>query len=105
MKILAVVLLLSPLAVFAQVDVEQSAALLKPVLEMLLGFLPESVVAGLALMGAFRAVFKPLMLLLETIAVFTPNKKDDQLFKEVNEGNTYKSVRFFFDYIASIKIK
>lgn len=88
----------------AQVDPEQAAALLKPVLEMLMGFLPTNIVAVFALMGGFRAIFKPLMALLEAISIYTPTKKDDELYKSINEGNTYKTIRFLFDYIASIKL-
>lgn len=89
---------------YAQVDVEQTAGILKPVLEVAFGFLPESVIAILVLIGGFRVMFKPIMALLEAIAIYTPNKKDDKLYKDVVEGNTYKTIRFIFDYIASIKL-
>lgn len=88
----------------AQVDPEQGAALLKPVLEVLATYLPENVIAIIALIGGFRVVFKPLMALLEAISIYTPTKKDDELYKSINEGNTYKTIRFLFDFIASIKL-
>lgn len=88
----------------AQVDPEQAAALLKPVLEVLVTYLPENLVVIMALIGGFRVVFKPLMALLEAISIYTPTKKDDELYKSINEGNTYKTIRFLFDYIASIKL-
>ena len=89
---------------FAQVDHEQAASLLKPVLEVAFGFLPESIVAILVLIGGSRVMFKPIMALLEAISIYTPNKKDDKLYKDAVEGNTYKTIRFIFDYIASIKL-
>lgn len=89
---------------FAQVDPEQAGALLKPVLDLIMTYLPENVIAVIALIGGFRVIFKPLMALLEAVAIYTPTKKDDKLYESISEGNTYKTIRFIFDYIASIKL-
>lgn len=104
MKMLLTILLCLPMIAFAQVDVEASASLLKPVLEILVGFLPENVVAIIILMGSARFIFKPIMELFKVYSQITPGKKDDELYKEVSEGNTYKLIQFIFDYIASIKL-
>ena len=101
---LTLTLMLFTGAAFAQVDMEQASSLLKPVLEVLLGFLPESAVAAIVLIGGLRVVFKPLMALLEAVSVYTLSKKDDEIYKNISEGNTYKTFKFVVDYIASIKL-
>lgn len=103
-KYLAILVFMLCGVAFAQVDHEQAANLARPVLEMIFGFLPPSVVSILILIGGFRVVFKPLMALFEAVAIYTPTKKDDKLYKEISEGNAYKTVRFLFDFIASIKL-
>jgi len=103
-KYLAILVFMICGLAFAQVDPEQGAAIAKPVIEMLLGILPAGVVSALVIIGGLRVVFKPLMALFEAISIATPSKKDDELYKKVVEGNTYKTIRFIFDYIASIKL-
>jgi hypothetical protein len=88
----------------AEVDLESLGPIIKPVLEMVFSYLPSEVISVITLIGGLRVLFKPLMALLEAVAIYTPGKKDDALFKSVNEGNTYKSFRFFLDFIASIKL-
>lgn len=101
---LCLTVVLTMASAFAQVDIEQGAALLKPVLEVLMTYLPVNVLAIISLIGGFRVIFKPLMTLLQVVTEFTPSKKDDELYKEVSEGNTLKTIRFVLDYIASIKL-
>jgi hypothetical protein len=88
----------------AEVDLGALGPILKPVLEILFSYLPSGVISAITLIGGLRVLFKPLMAFLEAVAIYTPGKKDDALFKSVNEGNTYKSFRFFLDFIASIKL-
>lgn len=90
--------------VSAQVDPEQAASMFKPVIEFALTYLPESALGIIVLIGGFRVLFKPLMALLEAIAIYTPTKKDDEIYKNISEGNAYKTIRFIFDFIASIKL-
>lgn len=103
---LMLIIMTMPISVgaYAQIDPEQGASLLKPVLEMAMAYLPENVIGIIVLVGGFRVVFKPLMSLLEAFALYTPSKKDDELYKELSEGNTYKTIKFLFDFIASIKL-
>lgn len=90
--------------VFAQVDLESGAELLRPVLEVALSYLPANAVAILLLVGGLRVLFKPVMAALEAIAIYTPTKKDDKLYQELKESKAYKILRFVVDYIASIKL-
>ena len=89
---------------FAQVDVEQAAALLKPVLELAVAYLPENLHAILTLIGGFRLVFKPLMVLFKAIADASGDEKIKGHYEKTASGNTYKTIQFIFDYIASIKL-
>jgi len=106
MKIMITMLftLMTASAFGAEVDVESLGPILKPILEVVFGFLPSGVIAAITLIGGLRVLFKPIMALLEAIAIYTPSKKDDEIYKSINEGNAYKSLRFFLDFIASIKI-
>ena len=97
-------LLILPLFAFAQVDPAQTAATLKPVLEIMTAMFPDWLINIFVLVGGLRVIFKPMMAFLEAITVYTPSKKDDVLYKELKEGNVYKWFVFLVDYIASIKL-
>jgi len=106
MKLIMMMLLaFTAMPVFAaEVDLESLGPIIKPVLEMLFGFLPSGVIAVITLIGGMRVLFKPLMVFLEAIALYTPSKKDDEIYKNINEGNTYKTIRIILDFLASIKL-
>jgi hypothetical protein len=99
-----ILLLFMPIMAFAQVDPGQAADVLKPVLEIALAYLPTNVLAALILVGGLRVVFKPLMMFLEALTLYTPSKKDDKLYSDFKNGNVYKWLVFLIDYIASIKL-
>jgi hypothetical protein len=56
------------------------------------------------IMGALRAVLKPLMALFRAFVAYTPSKADDVLPDQVEASPLYKGVAFVLDYLASIKI-
>jgi hypothetical protein len=56
------------------------------------------------IMGAARAIMKPLMTLLRTVAEQTPSTKDNELLDQVEKSKVFKTVEFVLDYVASIKL-
>lgn len=57
-----------------------------------------------ALMGVLRAVFKPLMLLLDKFVEATPSKSDDAWLEKLKASKHYQAFAIFVDYISSIKL-
>lgn len=56
-------------------------------------------------MGAARAIMKPLFTLLRTVADQTPSPKDNELLDQVEKSKVFKTIEFVLDYVASIKLK
>ena len=99
-----IALLVAPAAMAAEIDLSGLADLLRPVLEIAFAYLPENAIAILLLVGGLRVLFKPVMAALEAIVAYTPSKKDDKLYQDLQESKAYKALRFLVDYIASIKL-
>lgn len=61
-------------------------------------------VSILSMVGMLRLIFKPLMGFLHSVADVTPSAKDNEILAEVEGSKFYKSLVWFLDYVASIKI-
>jgi hypothetical protein len=57
------------------------------------------------IMGALRAVFKPLMSAWAGYVEYTDSKEDDKKFQEFKSGKFYKFLCWLLDFTASIKVK
>lgn len=63
------------------------------------------VVSLFAVMGIFRAVFKPIMSLARAYVKATEkNEKDDLFLDEVEQSKWFKILSWLVDYTASIKL-
>jgi len=58
----------------------------------------------LVVVGGLRIVFKPLMLILKNITIYTVSKKDDALLSKLVGSKIYKGVSWLLDYLASVKL-
>lgn len=58
----------------------------------------------LTYIGLARLIFKPIMVMLDSIVAVTPTSKDDEFLSKLKDNKIYKGIVFAFDYIASIKI-
>lgn len=58
----------------------------------------------ITILGVFRAVFKPLMLVFEKLAGATPTLVDDQMLNSFKASKWYKGMSWFVDYAMSIKL-
>lgn len=56
------------------------------------------------IMGILRAVFKPIMSVLQAYVLATPDTKDDVALDGFMHGKIYSSVAWVLDYTASIKL-
>lgn len=54
--------------------------------------------------GILRAVFKPLMTLLEKYVEATPNESDNELLQKILSSKVYAAIQYLLDYTASIKL-
>jgi hypothetical protein len=63
-----------------------------------------SLLGFFAAMGVFRAVFKPIMLLLEKYVEATPSKSDDEKLEKLKANKHYKALVVVVDYLMSIKL-
>ena len=54
--------------------------------------------------GVLRAVFKPIMTVLESYVAATPSASDDEALKGFKASKAYAWIAWFIDYTASIKI-
>lgn len=61
-------------------------------------------VAVLTAIGVLRAVFKPIMTVLDKFVESTPSASDDALLGKLKESKIYKGIAWFVDYTASIKL-
>jgi len=75
-------------------------------MEMILEFMAghPKLSAVLMVLGVFRAIFKPAMLLLETYVKSTPSEKDDKWLVDVKESKVYQFLVWLVDYLTSIKL-
>jgi len=55
-------------------------------------------------MGVFRAVFKPALLLAEKYVEATPSKDDDEKLAAFKQSKAYQVLSFLADYLLSIKL-
>jgi hypothetical protein len=77
---------------------------LKSVLKVYAAALPDSILAILLIIGSLRVLFKPLFALAYAITSITPDTKDDEAVKKIEEHKITKAIAFALDYIASIKL-
>lgn len=57
-----------------------------------------------AVIGVLRAVFKPLMMFLDAVAVATPSSWDNDQLAALKASKVYQSIAAVVDYLASIKL-
>jgi len=62
------------------------------------------VVQIITIVGSLRVFVKPIMSLVGVVVVFTPSKKDDVWFANLQENKIFKAVIYCIDWFASIKI-
>lgn len=60
--------------------------------------------AILVLMGVFRAIFKPIMMVAEKYVAATPSKSDNEKLQKFKESSIYKALGLASDYLMSIKL-
>lgn len=77
---------------------------LKGVLEVYALNLPSWLVGLILLIGSLRVLLKPLFALAYAITSLTPDKKDDELVKKIEEHKLMKALLFILDWFASVKI-
>lgn len=77
---------------------------LKSVLELYAVSIPAPVIGLILIIGSLRVVFKPLFALAHAVASITPDKKDDEAIKKIEEHKITKAIAFALDYVASIKL-
>jgi hypothetical protein len=75
-------------------------------MEMILEFMANHphLSAVLVVIGVFRAVFKPIMTVLEAYVGATESTKDNELLEKIKGSKTYKVLVWLVDYTASIKL-
>ncbi len=83
---------------------EQILLFLQPLLE-LYGGDQGWLVQAVSIIGSLRIFMKPAMSLFLAYVTFTPNTKDNDLYMEIEKGNTLKMLLYFLDWTASIKFK
>lgn len=54
--------------------------------------------------GIFRMVFKPIMAIIESIVIYTPNPKDDIALAGFKNSKVYKAIIWIVDYLLSVKL-
>lgn len=76
-------------------------------MEMILEFMYNNPnLAGvLVVMAVFRAIFKPIMTLLETYVEATPSTSDNEKLDKFKQSKAYAFMVWFVDYLTSIKLK
>ena len=83
---------------------EQLLTFLQPLIEIY-GGSQGWLVQAVTIIGSLRLFIKPIMSIIEAYVLFTPNKKDDEIYKKIEEGNTKKTIVYILDWLASIKFK
>lgn len=81
--------------------------MLKPLIEMYGGqFGPVAqFIAFLGTARLFLKPFQPLEKAIKEVIAGTPSKKDDELLEQAEQSKLYKSIKFFIDWMLSIKLK
>lgn len=76
------------------------------VLQFVLGLVQENPRLSVALMfiGVFRAVFKPVMLVVERYVEATETKNDDEWLENLKKNKVYLAIAWLADYLLSIKL-
>lgn len=69
----------------------------------LLGKYP-NLMSAFVVIGVLRAIFKPIMVVMDEYVKATPSPDDDSKWAKFKEGKIYAGLAFFFDYAASIKL-
>ena len=77
---------------------------LTTILQVFLTNFGAQIVAILAILGAFRTVFKPACALVRAIVGVTKTDKDDKLVDAVAANKYYKAFAWLVDYLLSIKL-
>jgi len=54
--------------------------------------------------GVFRAIFKPIMGLIDAYVSATPSTSDDAAVATFKDGKVFRALVWFVDYTTSIKI-
>jgi hypothetical protein len=54
--------------------------------------------------GVMRAVFKPIMSVVEAYVKSTPNEEDDKKLLALKEHKAYKALVWLVDYLLSVKL-
>ena len=65
------------------------------------GFLPQLI----SIVGTLRLFIKPVMGVVDTYVMTTEKKSDDEKWAKIKEGKVFKTVVYFLDWFASIKVK
>lgn len=81
--------------------------MLEWILDLAVGFMGTHPVFGtiLMVMSLLRAIFKPLMGIIDVYTKWSENKTDDKLFADFMASPFYTTIIYLLDYFASIKIK
>lgn len=82
---------------------DQILEFLRPILEAYAGKFGPAITI-ISIIGSFRVIFKPLMVLLETIAEQTKTKVDDEWLENFKNSKVYTTIIFVLDYILSLKL-
>lgn len=83
---------------------EQLLVFLQPLVE-LYGGKSGLLIQIITIIGSLRLFIKPIMSLIGAYVLFTPDKKDDLKYEQLEKGNTLKTIIYILDWFASIKIK
>lgn len=59
----------------------------------------------LMVMGALRAVFKPIFAVLQAYVDSTPDQADNAKLAAAESSSWYKGMSFVLDWFASVKLK
>ena len=75
-------------------------------MEFLIEFMAKNpqLASVLVVMGLLRAVFKPLMSVIQAYVDATPDGGDNEKLEKVKESKWFKTLAWLLDYAASIKL-
>ena len=69
------------------------------------GEVPSWAMKFLAVIGAMRLFFKPVMSLINTYIIFTPKTSDDDWWAKTQSSKAFKAFAYVLDWFGSIKVK
>jgi len=84
-------------------DLEQILSFLRPAIETMAGRYG-ALLQVLVVMASLRVVFKPLMLLADSLVLVIPGTKDNEFLAKVKAHKAYRMFSFFVDFFASVKL-